>query len=125
MKKILILLTVILLAGCTVQAKSTGKIWSGEWNEGSITVPQHKNYSVFKIDVEYGSFVACRSGEHIEGGGFYGFNVENALASYAANIIVNGDTLTLETARYVITQDGLPPIVQDSDMKIIAIYGLY
>ena len=125
MKKILILLTVILLVGCTVQAASMEKLWTGEWNKGSITVPQHKNYSVFKIDVEYGSFVACRSGEHIEGGGYYGFNVEDSLASYAVNITVSGNTLTLETARYVIMQDGLPVTVKDSDMKIIAIYGLY
>ena len=124
MKKVLVVILamlIVILASCSGANKP---LWKGEWVEGTITVRGSSQYNTFMVEFEYGSLIAKRTATDIEGDGVYALNIPNSLAVFAIQILADGDNLTLNRKMYAIMSDGQPCVVKDSNMKIIAIYGI-
>lgn len=119
-KLLLVVLTVLTLLMCVACGSSNKPLWSGAWVDGEIKVNSASRYNVFVIEFEYGSMVATRKGNKIEGSAIYGHNVPNALAVFTLEIVVDGDNWELNRKMYAILSNNVD--VKDSTMAITAIY---
>ena len=112
--------TEAIITKADASAVTTTLLWSGTWENGSITVPGISNWRMLQVVTSFGS-VLCLGGSVITGvGGSMNTNQHRTLG---VRFSVAGDACTLVTSHYIVhNSSGNHGAL--TNMPITAIYGL-